>query len=92
MDHEVEYDVDIEGARGKDAEPMHLKKHGAVDKRLDGGDGGVKAFQVTDLQDAVTFRSEGNQFVGLFQGGGDGFFDQNVDSGFENGGGDLKMR
>ena len=92
VDHEVEHDVDIEGARGKDAEPVHLKEHGAVEKRLDGGDGGVKAFQVTDLQDAMTIRSEGDQLVGLFQSRCDGLLDQNVDSRFENRGRDVKMR
>jgi len=44
------------------------------------------------LQDAMTFAGEGNQLVRLLQCGGDGLLHQDIDSSFENGGGDVKVR
>ncbi len=43
MDHKVEDDVDVEGARGEDAEPVRLKEHGVGEGGEGGGDGGVEA-------------------------------------------------
>ena len=68
------------------------KNMGQLSKRLDGGDGGVKAFQVTNLQDAVTVGCEGNQLVGLLQCSCDRLLNQNVDSSFEQRGRNGKMR
>ena len=65
MDHEVEHDVDVEGARGKDAEAMRLEEHGVVEVRLDGGDGGVEALEMADLQDAILLARQRDERVGL---------------------------
>ena len=43
VNHEVEDDVDIERAGGKNGEPVRLKKHGAAQFGLDGKDGGIEA-------------------------------------------------
>ena len=92
VDHEIEDDIDIQGARTEDAEPMHLKKHGAVEQGLDRGDGGVEALQVTDLQDASLGGGQSNEGVGLLEGGGDGLFDEDVDAGTQQLGGNAEVR
>ena len=51
--HEIEDDVDVERARGEDAEPVGLEEHGHVDIGVDGEDGGVEALEMTDLKDAL---------------------------------------
>src|SRR5665213_1074835 len=53
VDHEVEDDIDVERARGEDAEAVGLEEHGAVEQRLDRGDGGVETFEVADLDDPL---------------------------------------
>ena len=53
MHHEIEDDVDVERARGEDAEPVGLKEHGHVDIGMDGEDGGVEPLEMTDLKDAL---------------------------------------
>ncbi len=88
VDHKVEDDVDVEGARGEDAEAVGLEEHGVVEGREGGGDGGVEAFEVTDGEDAVVLRCEGEESIGFFEGGGEGFFDQSVDVVAEELGGD----
>ena len=88
MNHEVEDDVDIERARGEDAEPVRLKEHGHVDVGLDGEDCRVEALQMADLQDALVARCERDELIGFGERGGDGLFDQHVDAGFEKRAGD----
>lgn len=80
VDHEVEDDVDVERAGGEDAEAVALKKHGSVEMRDRCGDGGVEAFEVAYLQDAVVVVGEGDEGVCLCERGGDRFFDQGVDA------------
>ncbi len=53
VDHEVEDDVDVERARGEDAEAMGLEEHGLEEVLAGGGDGGVEALEVAGLDDAV---------------------------------------
>src|SRR6476620_12086437 len=48
MHHEIEDDIDIERARGEDAQPVRLKEHGHVDIGMDGEDGGVEPLEMTD--------------------------------------------
>ncbi len=43
VNHEVEDDVDVEGARGEDAEAVSLKEHGVVERGESRGDGGIEA-------------------------------------------------
>jgi len=52
-----------------------------------GGYGGVEAFEVADLEDAVVLFGHGDEDVGLGGGGGEGLFDEEVESGGEEGGG-----
>ena len=87
MDHEVEDDIDIQGTRGEDAEAMRLKKHGVVEQGTNSLDNGVESFQMAGLQDAVVLRGEVDELVGLFEGGGERFFDEDIDaSGKQRGG------
>jgi hypothetical protein len=88
VDHEVENHVDIEGAGREDAEAMRLKEHGAGEARLDGEDGGVEALEMAGLENAVFFFGPADEVVGLSKAGGEGFFDEQVEAGLEQGGGD----
>ena len=92
MDHEVEDDVDVEGARAEDAEAVCLEEHGAVEVGLDGGNGGIEALEVSDLQDALFSAGQIDQGVGFLDGGGDGFFDEQVDARMEEFCGNLGVR
>lgn len=80
MNHEVEHNVYVEGARGEDAEAVGFEKHGRVEKRADGGYGGVETLEVAYLQDALGGSGEGDELAGFVEGGGDGFFDEDVDA------------
>ncbi len=67
MDHEVEDDIDVQGAGCEDAEAVRLKEHGAVEEGAHGLDSGVEAFEMADLQDAVVLCGEVEEVVGLFE-------------------------
>jgi hypothetical protein len=86
--HEIEDDVDIEGTRRENAEPMRLKEHGHVDVGAHGKDGRVEALQVADLKDALVTRGQSDERVGFGQRGGDRLFDQDIDAGLEQCAGD----
>ena len=83
MNHEVENDIDIERARREDGEPVRLKEHGPPDFWLDRKDGGIEALEMARLQDALAFLSAGDEVVGLRKAGGEGLFNQEVESSFE---------
>ncbi len=83
VDHEVEDDVDVEGAGSEDAEPVGLEEHGLVERCEGGGDGGVEALEVADGDDAAVGLREGEDVVGLGEGGGEGLFDEDVEAGEE---------
>ncbi len=83
VDHEVEDDVDVEGARGEDAEAVGLEEHGLVECGEGGGDGGVEAFEVADGDDAGVVLRESDDVIGFGESGGEGFFDEDVDVGGE---------
>ena len=55
MNHEVEYDVHVKGARSENTEPVYLKKHGPRDQGHGGAHGWIEALEVTDLGDAARF-------------------------------------
>ena len=81
--HEVQNDVDIEGARGENAEPMRLEEHRHVDVRLHGEHGGVEALQMANLKGALIPHGQGDECVGLGQRGGNRLFYQNIDAGLK---------
>lgn len=81
VNHEIEDDVDVEGARREDRETMRLKEHGAGDAFGGGGDGWVEAFEVADLHDAMKRRGESEDAIGFVEGRGEGFFDEDIDAG-----------
>ena len=83
VDHEIEDDIDIEGARGEDAEAVRLKEHGSAEVALHGEDGGIEAFEMSGLKDASVTPGEGDELVGLGERSGEGFFDEAVDAGGE---------
>jgi hypothetical protein len=91
VDHEVEDDVDVEGAGAEDAEAVGLEEHGPVDAGFERGDGGVEAFEVTYLDEAVVLSSEVDEPVCLGESGGDGFLDEQVQACGEQGGGYVEV-
>ncbi len=91
VDHEVEDDVDVEGAGAEDAEAVGLEEHGLVDAGLERGDGGVEAFEVSYLDEAAMLVGDANEFIGLSEIGGDRFFDEQVQACGEQGGGELEV-
>ena len=52
-------------------------------------DGGIEALQMSDLKNAPMAFGGVDQAVGFCEGGGDGLFDENIDTGFEQGTADL---
>jgi hypothetical protein len=83
MHHEVENDVDIEGAWRENAEPVRLKEHGHVDVGLYGKDGWVEALQMANLKDAAMPHGQIDERVCLGQRRGDRLFYQNIDAGLK---------
>ncbi len=67
---------------------MRLKEHGLIEVGNEGPDGGVEALQVADLQNEVIGLRAGDQVVCFRKGAGNGFFDQRVDTGVKDRGGD----
>ena len=62
-------------------------------RRLErGGDRGVEALEVTGGDDATVVLSEGDERVGFGEGGGEGFFDEDVEACLEKPGGHLRVR
>jgi hypothetical protein len=88
VNHEVEHDIDVERARREDGEPVDFEEEWTAEQLLRGGHGGVEAFEVADLHDALMLGSEREDVVGFGEGGGEGLFDQAVDAGGEELGGD----
>ena len=91
VDHQVEDNVDIERAWGKDAEPVHFKKHRMSEQRKRGADGGIEAFEVADLHDAFVSGGELLQFIDFGEGGGERLFDEDIDLLLHERAGDLEM-
>ncbi|HXI42556.1 MAG TPA: hypothetical protein VNH83_21415, partial [Bryobacteraceae bacterium] len=83
MNHQVEDDVDIEAARAEDAEAVDFEKQGLAGDFFERDDGGVETLEVADLEDAGVRIGGVDEAVGGGEFGGDGFFDQDVDAGFE---------
>jgi hypothetical protein len=89
VDHEIKDDVDVEGARGEDAEAVSLKEHGFVEGCQGGRDGRVEALQVPDGDDAIVLASERGEMVGLRERGCEGLLNEKVDAGCEELLGDI---
>ena len=89
VDHEVEDDSDVGNARIERSEAVAFNECGAVEHSAQVADGGVVAFDVADLEDAVVALSHVDEVFGVFDGGGNGFFDHAVDAAREELGGDF---
>jgi len=53
VDHQIKDNVNIEAARGENAQAVHFEKERAVDDGLDGNYRGIEALDVADLQNAL---------------------------------------
>ena len=81
MDHEIENDVDVEGTRCEDAEPVRLEEHGLGEGCESCGNGGVEALEMADGDDATLRLGESQDVVCLGEGGGEGLLDEDVEAG-----------
>ena len=70
---------------------MDFEEEGDGEAFGEGGDGGVEAFEVADLEDAAVAGGGVDEGVGFGDRGGDGFFDEDVDAGGEEGAADGGM-
>ncbi len=91
MNHQVEHDVDIERARGEDAQPVHFEKHWLGENGNGRANGGVETLEVSDLGNGFVLAGKRDQLVGLVQRGCDGFLDEDIDAGLHHLSGDGKM-
>ncbi len=88
VDHEVEDDVDVEGARREDGKPVRFKKHRAAEQRREGLHGRVETLEMADHEGAAVLAGKAEKVVGLRESGSDGLLDQDVDAVGEEPGGD----
>ena len=63
VDHQIEHHVDVEAAGREDAEAMDLKEERKCDGFFECGDGRVKSFEMTHLQDALVLGSKAHQML-----------------------------
>lgn len=91
VDHQVENDVDVESTGAEDAEAMRLEKHGVVEDRPNGKDRGIEAFEVAGLKNTAMLPGGIDETSGLVDAGGDGFLNDEVDAGGEQGLADLEV-
>jgi hypothetical protein len=80
VDHEVENDVDIEGAGSENAEAVRFKKHGASEALGNGQHSRIEALKVTRLDEAAGSFRTGDEIVCLGDICGQRFFNQHVDA------------
>jgi hypothetical protein len=60
VDHQVEDYVNIEATWSENAEAVDFKKKRSIDDRFDSDYGGIEAFDVANLQDALMVLGDGN--------------------------------
>ncbi len=70
---------------------MGLEEHGAGEAGKGGSDGGVEALEVAGSENTAAGCGKGDELVGFGEGGGEGFFDQNVEICFEELRSDWRM-
>jgi hypothetical protein len=83
VDHQVEHDVDVGGARLERREPVTFHEARAHDAVAHGHERGVEALEVPDAQlEPAGFRGR-DQRVGLLERRSERLFHQHVDAGVE---------
>ena len=70
---------------------MCLKEHRSANVLLHGENGGIEALEMPRLQDSLVLGSERDHLVGLGDGGGKRFLNQQVEPGTEQGRGDSMV-
>ena len=82
MDHQIQHHVNIQGARGEDAEAVNLEKHRLRQQGDGGANGGVEALEMPDLGHALVCGCQFHQFISFVERSRHRLLDQNVDAGF----------
>ena len=80
MDHQIQYNVDVERARSKNAQTVDLKEHRPVQQRAHGGYRWVEALQMPHLDNAAQFTRLRGNLIGFGQARGQRLLNQYVDA------------
>src|SRR5467141_857937 len=91
VDHQVVDHVDIEAARRKHTQPVHLEKERMIQNRLDRQHRWVESFDVADLQQALMPLCRVQQRIRLRQSLRHGLLDQNIEAHFHKAAANLSM-
>src|SRR5579863_1413883 len=67
VDHQVEYDVDVQRSWSEDAEAVHLEEHGLSKQRESGANCGIEAFEMPYLSDSLARGGHLQQFIGFVE-------------------------
>src|SRR5713226_9567410 len=89
--HIVDY-VDVEAARGKNAQSMHFEKQRPVQDRLNRNHGRIETFDVAHLQNPSVFLCCMEKRIGLREIHGHGLLNKDVKSHFQKPATHLRMR
>jgi hypothetical protein len=80
VNHQIEYNVNVQASRRKSGKPVDFEKLRLCCKFARLSDNGIESFDMANLQHALARRGGVNQSAGLFQCRSHGFFNQHIDS------------
>jgi len=83
MDHEIEYDAAIVDAAGEGPKAVDLEETDVSRDLFHAFESGIMTFDMPDLECAMVFPGKFKKFIRLAQAKRDRFFNQGVDTGFE---------
>src|SRR6185369_6937861 len=83
VNHQVEYDVDVERARGELADAMNLEVNRFADVWSQRNHRGIEALEMSDLKNCVAACGGFDHAIGFVERARDRFFDEDVNAGFE---------
>ena len=83
MDHQVQDDADVGGAKGEAGRADGVDQPGAAEVRHRSGKGRIEPLDVADLEHAVMSPGGLDQRLGLGQGGRERLFHQQMDARLE---------
>ena len=91
VDHQVEHHVHVQAARTEQVQTVDLEKQGQGSAALQFDDPGIESLQVPHLQDPPVAPGGVDEAGRRGEVGRDGLLHEHVDSGVQQGGGDLFM-
>ncbi len=91
VNHHVIHYVNIQAARGENAQAVYFEEHGLGNNFQSRGDRGIEAFEMPNLQNAILALRRSDQAVGFRERGGHGLFHQYVHAPIEQAAADAAM-